>query len=186
MEKLIPTIESSRLILRAFTLNDAQDVFNYAKNEEITKYVFWNAHKTINDSINFIKEIINDFQDNKEIMWAIELKEIAKVIGTIGFISHNAITKSLKIGYALNFDYWHKGYIKEALKTIITYAFNNLDVIRIEGVAVEENIGSQKVMLSCDMEFEGIIHDGFIKNNQILNCKLFAITKRNYLKNLKT
>lgn len=185
MIKPIPTLTSSRLILRGFMLTDAADVFDYAKNEEVAKYVFWHAHKTINDSTNFIKETIQEYQKENKLIWAIQLKDNDKVIGVSGFIFHNLVTKSLKIGYALNPEYWHKGYSKEALQTMIDYAFNNLDIIRIEGVSVDKNTASEKLMLSCDMIFEGILHDGFIKDNEIHDCKLFAITKRNYFKNIK-
>lgn len=180
----IPTLTSARLILRALTLDDAQNIFAYASNKEISKYVFWYPHETIDDSVNFLNEIIASYQEGK-LMWGIQLKDDPKIIGTCGFMAYYPINKCLEIGYALHQDYWKKGYVKEALTTIIDYAFNNLDTIRIEGVCVETNIASEKTMLSCNMAFEGILHDNFIKGDEIQNCKIFAITKRNYLKNLK-
>ncbi|MBE4704342.1 GNAT family N-acetyltransferase [Spiroplasma platyhelix] len=180
-DKEIPTLTSSRLILRALTLNDAESIFEYANNEAVAKYVFWEPHQTIEDSINFVSQI----NKSDELMWGIQLKDNPKIIGTCGFITYNSITKCLTIGYALNQNYWTKGYTKEALSMLIDYAFNNLDTIRIEGICVVDNIASEKVMLSCNMEFEGILHDNFIKGTDIHDCKLFAITKRNYLANLK-
>lgn len=177
----IPTLTSSRIILRALNLNDAKSIFAYASSKAVAQYLFWDTHKTIDDSINFINEILK----TKELTWGIQLKDNPAIIGTCGFIDYNPITKCLKLGYALNQNYWNQGYTKEALMTIINYAFKNLDVIRIEGICVKENIASEKTMLSCNMIFEGILHDNFIKGNEIHDCKIFAITKRNYLTMLK-
>lgn len=181
----IPTLESSRLILRALTLDDIEDVFAYAKNEQVAQYVFWEPHKTINDTAKFVKETIKCYQIEKKLMWGVELKENNKLIGTCGFMAYYQTTKCLEIGYAFNPRYWNKGYAKETLTTIIDYAFKSLDVIRIQGICVVNNLGSAKTMISCGMEFEGILHDNFIKNDEIQHCNLFAITKRNYLKKAK-
>lgn len=183
--EIIPTLQSSRLIFRALTLDDAEDIFSYAQNEEVSQYVFWDSHKTIDDSIQFIKETIQEYQKEKKLMWGVVLKNTNKLIGTCGFMSYYKTNKCLEIGYAFNQKYWHKGYAKESLSTIINYAFNHLDAIRIQGICVLENIGSKKTMLSCGMEFEGILQDNFIKNNKIHHCKIFSITKRNYLKKIK-
>lgn len=177
----IPTLTGTRIILRPLTLNDASDIFAYANNPTVAQYVFWEPHTSIEDTKEFLKTIL----ETKELMWGIQLKDEQKIIGTCGFIAWNSITKCLTIGYALQQDYWQKGYTKEALQLIIDYGFNALDAIRIEGICVVENIGSEKTMLSCGMEFEGILHDNFIKGDQISDTKIFAITKRNYLKNLK-
>lgn len=175
--KEIPTLTGARITLRALNLNDAQNIFDYASNPAVAQYVFWSPHQTIADSINFVKELTN----SNELTWGIQLKDNPKIIGTCGFISFNNITKCLTIGYALNQDYWKQGYVKEALNLIIDYAFNHLDAIRIEGICVVDNIASEKTMLSCNMVFEGILHDNFVKDNEIFDTKIFAITKRNYL-----
>lgn len=184
-QKTIPILKSARLILRPLNLDDTKDVFAYAQNAQVAKYVFWKPHKTINDTITFISDLIKAYQVENKLMWGIQLKDEAKIIGTCGFMAYYPVTKCLEIGYALNQEYWNKGYTKEALKLIIDYAFNHLDIIRIEGICVESNFASEKTMLSCDMVFEGILHDNFIKDNEIANCKIFAITKRNYFKNIK-
>lgn len=181
INKEIPNLISSRIILRALKLDDAQNIFEYASTKEVARYVFWEPHKTLADSTNFLNELTN----SKELMWGIQLKDDPKIIGTCGFISENPITKCLTIGYVLNQNYWRNGYTKEALQLIIAYGFNNLDIIRIEGICVVDNLASEKTMLSCNMAFEGTLHDNFIKDNEIYDCKLFAITKRNYLANLK-
>ncbi|MDQ7983152.1 MAG: GNAT family protein [Spiroplasma sp.] len=179
----IPRIETTRLILRAIKRKDAKNVFEYAQDKNLSKYLFWQPHQTIKDSKQFIKNTIKQYQEPNKFMWAIELKAEKKMIGTCGVMGFYSENKAIEIGYALNPKHWGQHYMKEALQAIIDYIFTNLDVIRIEGICVLENIASEKTMISCQMKFEGVLHDYFIKDNQILDCKMFGITRRNYLKN---
>lgn len=178
----IKTLESDRLILRKITLGDAQELFDYAKNPDITKYVFWDAHKTIKESKEFIQQTLKEYKKYNRLMWAVELKEQKGIIGTCGFMLYYPTSKTLEVGYAFNPKFGHHGYAREALNTIIDYSFTNMDIVRIEGICVVENLASAKVMESCHMQFEGIMHDSFVKHDQPYNCKMFAITKRNWEK----
>ncbi len=179
----IPQLETTRLILRAIKHKDAKNVFDYAQDKTLSKYVFWQPHQSIRDSKKFIKDTIKQYKQPNKFMWAIELKDQNIMIGTCGIMRYYSENKTIEVGYALNPKFQSKGYMKESLQAIINYIFNNLNIIRIQGICVTENIASEKTMTSCKMIFEGILHDSFIKDNQIYDCKIFAITKRNYLKN---
>lgn len=179
----LPEIKTPRLTLRAIKHKDVKAVFDYAQDKSLSKYVFWEPHQSLHDSKKFIKATIKQYQQPNKFMWAIELKDQNYMIGTCGVMNYYPENKVISIGYALNRKFWGKGYMKEALQATIDYIFNNLDIIRIEGICVTENIASEKTMASCKMIFEGILHDNFIKDNQIYDCKILAITKRNYFKN---
>ena len=68
-------IETKRTILRSFTLDDAEDIFEYASDEEVTKYLTWKTHKNIEETINVIKTFY--LNDNT---FCIELKDEKKCI----------------------------------------------------------------------------------------------------------
>lgn len=180
----IPVLESQRLKLRPITLNNACALFNYAKNENMTKYVPWKAHKSINDSIGFINSLLQEYKQFSSLMWAVQLKddETNTMIGTCGFIRYFAHTKCWEIGYAFNPKEWGKGYAKEALLTAINYGFESTDSIRIEGSCVKENIASAKTMESVGMKFEGFSRSNFIKDGKVSDCKIFSIIRSEYFK----
>ncbi len=52
-----PVLETPRLILRKISLKDAQDIFDYAKDPEVSKYLSWEPHKSFEDSVKFIEYI---------------------------------------------------------------------------------------------------------------------------------
>lgn len=70
-----PILETDRLILRKIKLSDAQDLFEYASDPEVARYVTWDYHKSIKDSINYLRSMIRKYR-NKEISeWGIVYKE---------------------------------------------------------------------------------------------------------------
>ncbi|WP_342276355.1 GNAT family protein [Spiroplasma endosymbiont of Nebria brevicollis] len=176
---IISTIESERLILRPITLDDAPALFNYARDEIVTKFVPWQPHKTIANSIKFIEFLLSEYEARSALMWAVQLRsdKTNTIIGTCGFIRYYEHTKCLEIGYAFNHKVWGKGYAKEALLAVIKYGFEVTDTIRIEGSCVVDNIGSAKTMSSVGMQLEGISRSNFIKDGKVADCKIFCIIR---------
>lgn len=86
------SIETARLILRPYTDDDLKDVFGYASDPEVTKYLPWDAHKTLEDSQNFlnwIKSVTSAENGKIFFVYAICSKENNKVIGSIDFKNTN-------------------------------------------------------------------------------------------------
>jgi ribosomal-protein-alanine N-acetyltransferase len=144
------TIESTRLILRPFSIKDVEDVFLYASDEIVTKYLTWPPHTDISQT----KKIVKEFFMDKPGVFAIELKSERKCIGCIELRIYTEHDKA-SFGYVLNRKYWNKGYMTEALKRIIDFAFSKLGLNRIEATHYVGNEGSGRVMQKCGMIYEG-------------------------------
>lgn len=127
-------LETQRLILREFNKNDLTDFYEYASVDGVGEMAGWSHHENIETT----KEILNSFiKDNK--VFAIVYKENNKVIGSLGVEKYGMEDKldefkdlyGREIGYVLSKDYWGKGLMKEAVKCVINYLFDecNLDFI---------------------------------------------------------
>lgn len=79
-----PTLETERLILRKLKISDDKDIFEYAKDPEVSRYVTWEPHKSIEDARAFINWNLERYNKGEIGEWAIELKETGRVIGSIG------------------------------------------------------------------------------------------------------
>ncbi len=121
-------IETERLILREWNINDLDDIYEYAKVPGVGKMAGWPAH----ESIEISREILNTFISEKKV-FAIVLKDENKAIGSIGIEKFKfpamveSPYKGREIGYVLNKDYWGKGIMPEACKGVISYLFDKLD-----------------------------------------------------------
>lgn len=80
-------LETERLILRKFTLDDAKDMFNnYGSDSDASKYLVWNTHKNIEDSISYIKDVLEKYKKDNFYCWGVVLKETNALFGAISVI----------------------------------------------------------------------------------------------------
>ena len=174
-----PTLETERLILRKLRLEDAKDLFEYASDKEVTKYVTWEPHKSIEDSINLIKFTHERYEKREGIIWGIVCKENKKVIGTCDI---SPVTKHFRaeIAYALSRDYWGKGIMTEAVKEAIKFGFEKMNLNRIKAMCIPENIGSYRVMEKVGMKYEGLIREYIYIKGKFQDLKLYSIVRREY------
>lgn len=141
------TLETKRLILRPFEIDDANEMFNnWASDSEVTKYLTWNNHTDIEQTKEILSIWINQYEKPERINFAIVLKETNELIGGIDVVGY--LEGIPVIGYTLSRKYWNNSYMSEACKKVIEYLFEiGHKKIRID--AVVENIGSNKVIKKC-------------------------------------
>jgi [ribosomal protein S5]-alanine N-acetyltransferase len=169
----VPKIETERLILRKITLDDAEDMYLYASNEEVTRYVTWDTHSSLSDTIEFI----NTFLPQYDALWGIELKENGKFIGTVHFVWWQPEHNSAEIGYVLSKEYWGKGLITEAARAITSFGFDSMNIVRIQARCFLENKGSERVMKKLGMSFEGISRKVMYVKGEHKDLKVYSILK---------
>ena len=127
----LPSLETDRLLLRKLTLEDAADVFEYAREPDITRFLTWKPHRSIEDSKGFIGFMISRYEAKEVADWGIVLKENDKLIGTVGFIRWSPENSRAEVGYALSKEYWGKGIMTEAVSEIIKFGFGKMELNRI-------------------------------------------------------
>ena len=149
-------IETERLILRRLTVGDAEDMFNnWANDAEVTKYLTWPTHKSVEVTKSLLAAWVEDYQKNDCYQWCIELKEIGQPIGTIGAVEIDESIGDIEIGYCIGRKFWNKGIITEAFKAVIDFFFNEVGVNRISGRHDVNNPASGRVMEKCGLKHEG-------------------------------
>lgn len=131
-------IKTNRLIIRAIQLSDADDMYAYAKNPTIGKLAGWPVHTDIEHTISVIETLIKLGG-----VYAIIYEN--KMIGTIGI-------QQQEIGYALSEDYWHQGFMHEALKAILIYLFEKTETQSFTARTDVDNLKSQRVLLKLGFQ----------------------------------
>ena len=151
----LPLLETQRLILRAVSLSDVEDMYDYASKDEVVDFLRFPKHKTLTDTENAIKTFfLNRPNKGWPQAFAIVLKDNNKMIGTCDFwpISDQGC---YEMGFVLNPEYWNKGIMSEASLCILDFAFREYGVRRMELNHIEGNHSSKKVALKL-----GFVHEG--------------------------
>src|SRR3989339_150322 len=176
----LPTLETSRLILRKMTLDDAADMFEYASDPAVSRYTLWNPHRTIKDSEEFLKGISSSYEKGLIENWGIALKENNKFIGTCGYFYWNQEFARAEIQYAMSGKYWGKGLMTEAVCRVLEFGFTEMKLNRVEARCMLDNIGSERVMQKNGMKFKGIARQAIFAKEKYFDLKVYAILKSEF------
>ncbi|MCL2350438.1 MAG: GNAT family N-acetyltransferase [Defluviitaleaceae bacterium] len=168
-------IETDRLVLRKFRIEDAADLFEYASDEEVTKTLMWAGVKTMEEAVAGIYDHLWAAPGR----WAIEHKETGKVIGSIDIILKKAHDKA-SFAYASGKNFWGKGYMTEALKALVKICFEQLEVNRAEARCYSENPGSWRVMEKAGMTREGVARQGELVKGKFRDVVFMGMTRDDY------
>ena len=156
----VTTLETERLLLRPFNDNDAERLFACCQNPELGNNAGWKPHDSLEES----EEVLQSFFMKQVDTWAIILKENNLLIGSIGLIEDpKRENKNVRmIGYWLDKEYWHKGYMAEASEKVIDYGFNELNLSLITAHCYPHNQRSKGVLKRSGFVYEGILHQAEI------------------------
>lgn len=174
------TLETERLILRKIRRGDAPAMFkNWAGDAEVTRYLMWNAHADVCETYAIIDRWLETLDDGKQFHWAIELKEIGEIIGTINTVDVNEKNDAAGIGYCIGRRFWGKGIMTEALGAVLDYLFDEADFNRISICHFTDNPASGAVMRKCGLQYEGTRRQCMRKNNgELGDVAYYAMLKR--------
>jgi len=177
------TLETGRLILRRFTMDDADAMFqNWANDDEVTKYLTWPTHTDVSVSRTVLGSWMELYQKPEHYSWAIVLKEINEPIGSIAAVLQRDDINMVHIGYCIGRKWWRKGYTSEALKELIRFFFEEVGVNRIESRHDPRNLNSGKVMQKAGLRYEGTSLESDVNNQGICDAANYAILARDYFK----
>ncbi|MBQ9121291.1 MAG: GNAT family N-acetyltransferase [Clostridia bacterium] len=151
----IPVLYTERLTLRAMRRSDRQDMYEYAKDPAVTRYLLWDIHPDEDYTGRYLDYIVGRYRTGEFTDWAITVTETGKMIGTCGFTRIDAEHRKGEVGYVLNPAFWGKGIAAEAVQAVLHFAFQRLKLNRIEAKFIRGNERSLRVMEKCGMQFEG-------------------------------
>lgn len=174
-------IQTERLILRRFTIDDCDDMFIWAGNPDVTKYLSYHSHRTIDDSKDIISFWISKYKDASTYNWAIEYE--GNVIGNIEVVEQKEYECGL--GWQIDKPYWNRGIMTEAASAVLEYLFG-IGYKYISSAHDAKNIGSGRVMQKIGMtKYQTIPNFIFDKDGRVIEKVCYKISKDEWLANNK-
>ena len=169
------TLETDRLLLRPFTMDDAEAMFSgWASDPEVTKYLTWNMHPNIEVTKMILKQWIEQYDKPERLNFAIERKADGALIGGIDVVGY--LDGIPVIGYNLAKKYWNQGYMTEACRKLLEYLFSQgYTEVRID--AMVDNIGSNRVIQRCGGVFIGAEDDYLPMKNKTVKINRYIVKK---------
>ena len=175
-----PVLETNRLLLRRMECRDSSDMFEYARDPAVTRYLTWEPHPDETYTRRYLTFLSGRYKAGEFYDWALILKSESKMIGTCGFTRIDCKKRCGEAGYVLNKKYWGHGLAPEALSQIIRFGFEVLGLERMESRYMQENTASRRVMEKAGMVFEGFLEAPLTIKGRQVSVGICAITRSEY------
>jgi len=151
------TLETKRLRLRLFTLDDLQIMFRLSTDPDVIKYAD-TACKDMAEARQRLEQgPLSDYEKYGYGRFAVELKETGQVIGFCG-IKYLPEIDLPEVGYRYLKEYWGRGIGTEAANVCVEFARDDLKIKKLIALIIPENIGSIRVAEKLGMTRGPLIH----------------------------
>ncbi len=147
-------VQTARLGLREFSLEDAALVLSLNQSSEVLRYIPEPPLRTIEEAQVILREMILPQYPRKLGRWAVFTLDKEEFLGWCG-LKWIAETGRIDLGYRYKASAWHKGYATEAAAAVLNYGFQQLALREITAHAHIDNIASQKVLEKIGMQYLG-------------------------------
>ncbi|MBR2987092.1 MAG: GNAT family N-acetyltransferase [Clostridia bacterium] len=174
-------LDSERLLYRVMTKDDVDDLYRYASDPSVSRYLTWEAHPSRAYTARYVARVRQAYREGRFFDFALILRENGRMIGTCGLTSVDEDNRSCEIGYVLSREYWGRGLATEALGTLLAFAFSELGFHRAEVRFMADNRASLHVAEKNGMVFEGYRREGLYAKGVFHTIGTASILKREYL-----
>ncbi len=189
LHKGTKTLNTERLILRPFIMEDAQAMYNnWASDPEVTRYLTWPTHTDVEVSKAVAADWISHYDNPEFYQWAIvprtdvfgDKPGAGEPIGSISAVEVNNVVGKLHIGYCIGREWWNMGITSEALAELIRFFFEEVQANRVDARHDPNNPNSGKVMVHCGMKYEGTLRMADCNNQGLCDCAYYGILYEEY------
>jgi [ribosomal protein S5]-alanine N-acetyltransferase len=181
MPTLTPiTLSTARLTLRPMTPDDAEAHYAIFSDPLVMRYWSSPAWTDIAQARDSIAQAIDNLHTGAALRLGVVLTETNALIGYVNLYAFQDTNRRCDIGYALASAHWGRGYLPEALRALIGYGFDHLNLNRIEADIDPRNEASGKVLEKLGFKREGYMKERWIVNGEICDTIFYGLLKSNW------
>ena len=177
-----PTLEADRVTLRPLRGNDVSALFGFFSDREVTRYWSRPPMTHVGQARTLLRHIRAGYRSGQGMQLGIERKDNGVLLGTCTLFAFHPQSRRAEVGYALGHPYWRHGYMHEALQRLVRYAFEDLDLVRLEADIDPRNEGSERTLLRLGFVKEGYMRERWIVADVVSDSAVFGLLRREWLR----
>ena len=176
----LPTIDADRILLRWISRDDVDALYRIFSDVEVMRYWSTPPLTDRNAAVDLLQDIHDGFGRQSMLKWGIALRQGNALIGTTTLYNLDFGNRRAEMGYALSRDHWRRGYMREALQALLTYAFEVLDLRRIEADVDPRNTASIQTLERLGFQREGFLRERWEVNGEIQDALFYGLIRREW------
>ena len=155
-----------------------EEKFIQRTNKDVMKYIDRPMPVVMDEVREKIEEGIASMEACKALLWAIVRKEDKRYLGDVGYWRIDEEHGFGEIGYSLHPEHWRKGYMSEALKVLLPYAFQKMGLHRIEANVNVDNVASSSLLVKVGFQKEAHFRENYYYNEQFLDSHIYGLLEK--------
>tara|TARA_B100001109_G_scaffold244536_1_gene231351 strand:- start:815 stop:1387 length:573 start_codon:yes stop_codon:yes gene_type:complete len=177
-----PILETERLSLLSFTPQDVDNFFNLRSDEDFMMYLGLHPLKKKSAARSRVHDIIHDFNTQNGLNWKISLKGENELIGYIGFWRIDFDNFRAEIGFGLDQEHQHQGYMTEAMEAVRDYGFENMGINSIKADVDPRNESSVQLLVNTGYKKEAHFRENYFFDGQFLDSDYYCMIRSDWEK----
>jgi RimJ/RimL family protein N-acetyltransferase len=173
----LPTLEARRVRLRWLDESDVEALHAVFADPEVTRY--WSAPPLggVDDARCLLDDIRRHFREKTLFQWGVARREDDRVVGTCTLDRPDPVNLRAEIGFALGREYQGRGYMREALATLLDYAFGPLGLRRIEADVDPRNAASIRLLEKLGFRREGHLRQRWRVGDEVQDSLFYGLLR---------
>jgi ribosomal-protein-alanine N-acetyltransferase len=177
----LPTLLTERLALRWLTPADVPALYEVFSDPEVTQYWSAPALADLTAAEALLAEIREAFARRTLLQWGIARRADDRVVGTCTLAGLTPAHRRAELGFALGRPHWGRGYIAEALPALVSFAFEELGLHRLEADVDPRNRASIRTLERLGFRQEGYLRERYHLHGEIQDALLYGLLHREWV-----
>ncbi|HEV3268962.1 MAG TPA: GNAT family N-acetyltransferase [Acidimicrobiales bacterium] len=177
-----PTLHTARLRLRTFNDADADDLFAMHSNAYVLRYWDsppWDERRRAEQFITACREIADAGTGAR---LAVDRVADGAFLGWCSLTRWNPDYRSASLGYCFDDAAWGQGYATEAVRALLQWAFDTLDLNRVQAETDTRNAASARVLEKLGFVREGTLREDCVVNGEVSDSWVYGLIGRQWQK----
>jgi [ribosomal protein S5]-alanine N-acetyltransferase len=175
-----PTLETERLVLRQIVPTDAEELYRIFNDEESMCYWSCRPFRSVTQADQLIKSMARAFLEESGIHWAITLRNEDRLIGKCGYNEWRKLHRRGDISYIVDRRQWGKGLVSEALRAVLAYGFNQMNLHSIEAGVTPGNDASTRMLQKLGFRLEGHLKESFLVEDVFVDSLIYSLLRKEW------
>ncbi len=174
------TLSTPRLTLRFLNEADITAAYEIFSHPEVMRYWSYPAWTERSQAQEWLINVQEGYRTGNALQLGVERNADHILIGTCTLYQFHVASRRAEIGYALGRPYWGSGYMHEALQMLLRYAFETLNLNRLEADIDPRNLASASVLERLGFVKEGLLRERWIVNEEVSDTALYGLLRREW------